>query len=196
VGEAGSGREALQLLDRCRPEVLMMDIGLPGMDGVLTTREVRRRAPDTRVLILTAHTDLPNVMDALDAGASGFALKTDGAEALIEALGRLQVGAQYLAPSLAGRLQAARLRRQQQSDLLGILSPREREIFRLAAQCLKAREIAKELCIARKTADTHLNHIYHKLSLRSMAELVRLAANLGMVDNGRTQPAEPIADAV
>ncbi|HSS37131.1 MAG TPA: response regulator transcription factor [Polyangia bacterium] len=195
VGEAGSGREALQLLDRCRPEVLMMDIGLPGMDGVLTTREARRRAPDTRILIVTAHTDLPNVMDALDAGAAGFALKTDGAEALIEALARLQAGVQYLAPSLTSRLQAARVRRQQQNDLLAILSPREREIFRLAAQCLKAREIAKELCIARKTADTHLNHIYHKLSLRSMAELVRLAANLGMVDNGRT-PSAVLADAI
>ncbi len=113
----------------------------------------------------------------------------------IEALARLQAGAQYLAPSLTSRLQAARVRRQEQNDLLAILSPREREIFRLAAQCLKAREIAKELCIARKTADTHLNHIYHKLSLRSMAELVRLAANLGMVDNGRTPPAE-LADAV
>ena len=123
MGEAGSGREALQLLDRCRPEVLMMDIGLPGMDGVLTTREARRRAPDTRILIVTAHTDLPNVMDALDAGAAGFALKTDGAEALIEALARLQAGAQYLAPSLAGRLQAARVRRQQQSDLLAVLVP-------------------------------------------------------------------------
>ncbi|MES1165870.1 MAG: YhjD/YihY/BrkB family envelope integrity protein, partial [Verrucomicrobiota bacterium] len=139
--------------------------------------------------------DAVNRDPALDAGASGFALKTDGAEALIGALALLQTGTQYLAPSLAERLQAARARRQQQNDLLAVLSPREREIFRLAAQCLKAREIAKELCIARKTADTHLNHIYHKLSLRSMAELVRLAANLGMMDNGRT-PSSVVADAV
>ncbi len=201
VAEASTAREALKLADTVRPDVFLMDIGLPGMDGVLATREIQRRAPDSRVLIMTAHADINNVVDALDAGASGFLLKTERPEALLDALLRVHAGERYLSPGIGDRIQVVLGRRTQPTDVLGVLSPREREVFRLAARCMKAKEIAAELCIARKTVDTHLYRITHKLALRSLAELVRLAANLGMVDDGRTPGPEatseaPIATAV
>jgi DNA-binding CsgD family transcriptional regulator len=87
---------------------------------------------------------------------------------------------------LAPRLAAFEARRRDASDVLGILSPREREVFRLASECVIARDMAKELCIARKTVDSHLNRINRKLGLRNMAELVRLAANLGMLHSARS----------
>jgi DNA-binding NarL/FixJ family response regulator len=186
VGEASSAREAFKMVDAATPDILLMDIGLPGMDGVVATREIRRRSPQTRILIITAYAEINNVLDALDAGAAGFALKTDGPEALLDALARIQRGERYLAPGVADRLRAVEARRRHVTDVLSVLSQREREIFRLAVKCLKAREIAQELCIARKTVDTHLNRINRKLALRNQAELVRLGANLGMVDTVRT----------
>jgi DNA-binding NarL/FixJ family response regulator len=187
VGEASTARDALSMIETARPDVVLMDIALPGMDGVVATREVRRRVPSTRVLILSAHDQTHDVLDALDAGATGYALKSDGPDALLEALRATAQGERYLAPSVAGRLDAHKARRRVGSDVLGVLSEREREIFRLAAECLMTREIAAELCISRKTVDTHLYRIHRKLGLRTSAELVRLAASLGMVHAAQTR---------
>ena len=101
-------------------------------------------------------------------------------------------GQRYVAAALAPRLAAFEGRRRRASDVLGILSAREREVFRLASECVIARDMARELCIARKTVDTHLNRINRKLGLRNMAELVRLAASLGMLHSART-PGRPEA---
>ncbi len=186
VGEASTARDAFKLIDSLQPDLVLMDIALPGMDGVLATREIGRRAPTTRVLIVSAHDQVNDVLDALAAGAAGYALKCDSPEALVEGIGMVTRGERYIAPSLASRLAAFEGRRRQAGDVLDVLSAREREVFRLAAECVPARDMARELCIARKTVDTHLNRINRKLGLRNIAELVRLAANLGMLHSGRT----------
>ena len=186
IGEAGTARGAFRLIDAMVPDLVLMDIALPGMDGVLATREIGRRAPRARVLIVSAHDQVNDVLDALDAGAAGYALKSDGPETLVEAIHAVSKGHRYVAPTLAPRLAAFEARRRNASDVLGILSPREREVFRLASECVIARDMAKELCIARKTVDSHLNRINRKLGLRNMAELVRLAANLGMLHSARS----------
>ena len=121
----------------------------------------------------------------------GTRLKSDGPETLIEAIRVVSRGQRYVAAALAPRLAAFEGRRRRASDVLGILSAREREVFRLASECVIARDMARELCIARKTVDTHLNRINRKLGLRNMAELVRLAASLGMIHTARTpRPAD------
>ncbi len=186
IGEASTARSAFRVIDATVPDLVLMDIALPGMDGVLATREIGRRAPRARVLIVSAHDQVNDVFDALDAGAAGYALKSDGPETLVEAIHAVAKGHRYVAPALAPRLAAFEARRRNANDVLGILSPREREVFRLASECVIARDMARELCIARKTVDSHLNRINRKLGLRNMAELVRLAANLGMLHSART----------
>jgi len=184
VGEAGSARDAFVAIDTHRPDIVLMDVALPGMDGVIATREIRRRTPRTRVLIFSVHDQIGDVLDALDAGASGYALKTEGTDALVAALRSVLRNDRYVAPSLATRLASYESRRTKPADTLSILSVREREVFRLAADCLLTREIAHELCISRKTVDTHLYRIHRKLGLRTSAELVRLACNLGLIHRG------------
>ena len=186
VGEASTARDAFKLIDTLRPDLVLMDIALPGMDGVLATREIGRRAATTKVLIVSAHDQVNDVLDALAAGAAGYALKCDSPDALIEGIGMVARGERYIAPALAARLATFEARRRPAADVLDVLSAREREVFRLAAECVPARDMARELCIARKTVDTHLNRINRKLGLRNIAELVRLAANLGMLHSGRT----------
>jgi DNA-binding NarL/FixJ family response regulator len=192
IAEASTARDAFRAIDAAIPDLVLMDLGLPGMDGVLATREVRRRAPHARVLIVSAHDRLEDVLDAFNAGATGYALKSDGPEMLVEAVRAVAKGNRYLAPALVPRLAAFEEDRRGSDDRLGILSPREREVFRLASQCMTAHDMARELCVARKTVDSHLNRINRKLGLRGMAELVRLAANLGMLHAVRMPASERV----
>jgi DNA-binding NarL/FixJ family response regulator len=183
VGEASRARDAFAIVDAERPDVVILDIALPGMDGVVATREVRRRT-QARVLILTASDQLQDVLDGFEAGASGYALKDEDSRCVLQALDAIMSGQRYVAPALVRRL-AAFESQPREANLLSVLSEREREIFRLAAQCMISREIAGELCISRKTVDTHLYRIHHKLGVRSAAELVRVAAQLGLVHQGQ-----------
>src|SRR4051812_40278531 len=184
VGEASRARDAFALVDAERPDVVVLDVALPGMDGVVATRELRRRAPATRVLILTVHDQPRDVRDAFLAGAGGYALKSEEPAALVRALHAVMRDERYLAPALAARM-SAHGAEPQPADVLAVLSEREKEIFRLAAECLMTREIARELCISRKTVDTHLYRIHHKLGLRTAAELVKLAAQLSLIHSGQ-----------
>lgn len=199
IGEAGTEADAFDAIDALAPDVVLMEIGMGEMDALWATREIRRRAPNTRVLVLSASDQINDVFDALQAGAAGYALKSDGPDALIEALGAVGRGQRYLASVLAPRLEVFEGRRQRASSILGILSVREQEVFRLASECTIARDMAVELGIARKTVDTHLNRINRKLGLRNMAELVKLAAGLGMLqrldDRRPPRKALPVAPA-
>ena len=114
VGEAGSARDAFVAIDTHRPDIVLMDVALPGMDGVIATREIRRRTPRTRVLIFSVHDQIGDVLDALDAGASGYALKTEGTDALVAALRCVLRNDRYVAPSLSPRLASYESRRTSQ----------------------------------------------------------------------------------
>ena len=189
VGEAGSARAAFQLIESVRPDVVLMDIVLPGMDGVVATREILRRRPEVKVLIVSGHDKVQDVHDALAAGAVGYVLKAESADTLLDALEQVGRGERYIAPSLAAQLSMVSCDRARPPDVLGVLSEREHEVFRLAADCQEPNDIARELCLARKTVDTHLNRINRKLGLRNRAALVRLAARLGLVHAVRTSRA-------
>jgi len=178
VGEARAARDAFPIIASARPDVILMDIALPGMDGVIATREILRRAPRTRVVILSAHDEINDVSDAMDAGAAGYVVKTDPVEFLLQALEHVSRGDRYVTPSVAGHLPPPARR---PPHVLDVLSEREHEIFRLTADCHTSAEVARELCLARKTVDTHLNRINRKLNLHDRAALVRLAVELGLV---------------
>ena len=181
VGEADTASSAVEMLDRVAPDVVLMDIAMPGMDGIAASREMLQRAPGLRVLILSAHDQISDVVAAFAAGVTGYALKDDRPEELMEAIRLVGRGQRYVASSLVSLLERVGRGDPPSADVLGILSPRERQVFDLAANCVITRDIAVKLGIARKTADTHLNRINRKLGLRTMAELVRLAAGLGVL---------------
>jgi DNA-binding NarL/FixJ family response regulator len=182
VGEASTAREAFPLIEAARPDFILMDLDLPGIDGVVATREILRRVPEVRVLIVSAHAGTRDVMDAFAAGAAGYVLKSQQPTDLIEAMQTIVGGEQYLSAQLARNLATgATPDGEPSADVLAVLSEREREIFRLASDCRGAAQIAHDLCIARKTVDSHLNRINRKLRLRNLAELVRLAATVGIV---------------
>jgi DNA-binding NarL/FixJ family response regulator len=192
VGEAESARQAFILIESKKPDLVLMDVALPGMDGIVATREVLRRLPSTRVVILSAHAQIHDVVDAIDAGAIGYVLKSDPPETLKDALDRSMRGHRYIAPVLAAAFPSALKKSPRTGGALDVLSEREREIFRLAADCRTAVEIACDLCIARKTVDVHLNRINRKLGLRDRADLVRLAASIGLVHSIRTPSRLPL----
>jgi DNA-binding NarL/FixJ family response regulator len=181
VGEARSARDAFKLIDAVAPDLVLMGIDLPGMDGIVATRELRRRAPEVRVLILSAFDHISDVRDAMAAGASGYVVKSDDTQILLQALKEVGRGERFLAPRLAHQLATDAIVSPDPTDPLGVLSVREREIFRLACDGRPASDIAQDLCVARKTIDTHLNRINRKLQLRNRAELVRLAVQVGLV---------------
>lgn len=173
VGEAGSAREAFRIIEPARPEVVVLDIVLPGMDGIAAARDLRQRVPAARVLVLTVHNRVHNALDALAAGATGFALKTEPLEALRAAVRLTAQGRQYIAPALAPAMAGPDA---QSPQVLEPLSVREREVFQLVASGARISDAARELCISRKTVETHLGRVYRKLGCRSISELVRFAA--------------------
>src|SRR5262249_6508385 len=162
---------AFPIIEATKPDIVLMDIALPGMDGVVATREILRRLPRTRMVILSAHHQIRDVTDALAAGAVGYALKADPPETLLQALDGAARGVPFLSAALAQSLSL--VDNAPGDDVLAVLTERELEVFRLAADCGTSPEIAHELCLSRKTVDNHLNRINRKLGLHDRAQLVR-----------------------
>jgi two-component system response regulator NreC len=185
VGEAASAREGYAVVDAVRPDVALVDLALPGTDGVAATRELRRRQPRCRVLILSMHVDEALAVQALSAGANGYATKDQPADAVIEAVHMVGRGETYLSPRLSREAILDHLRPRRHAppaaDPLAELSAREREIFGLAVRGFSNEGIAGELVISVKTVETHRAHINKKLGVHSTAELVRFAARHGLL---------------
>lgn len=190
VGEAADGRAALEQVRRLRPDVVVMDIRMPVMDGVEATRQIVSDAQiASRVLVLTTFDADEYVLEALRAGASGFLLKDVSPEHLVEAIRTVAAGEALLAPSVTRRLLDRfrdRLpgRPDPRHDRLGELTERELEVLRLVARGLSNREIADELVLAEPTVKTHVSHALMKLDLRDRAQAVVLAYEAGLVRPG------------
>jgi two-component system response regulator NreC len=183
VAEADDARHAYELAESTRPDVMVMDVNLPGVDGVSATREVLRRSPQTKVLILSMYTDEIHAARALAAGASGYAMKTQPREELLEALRAVSRGERYVPRSFStSLLDVHRRAAGREEGPLACLSPREREIFGLLVRGLSNRSIARELCISVKTVETHRTHIHEKLGVHSIAQLIHFAAVNGAIE--------------
>ncbi len=188
VGEAGDGRAAVALAHELQPDVLVMDIRMPVLDGISATRELTSSGSATRVLVLTTYDLDRYVYDALRAGAAGFLLKASPPDRLAEAVRVVAAGEALLAPSLTRRLIAAHISRPPPLDgapaALADLTEREREVLTLVARGLTNDEIAARLVVSPATVKTHVNRVLSKRQLRSRAQAVVLAYETGLVQPG------------
>ena len=183
VGEAIDGRDAVQQYRRSSPDVVVMDVRMPAMDGIEATRRLTAGDPPARVLILTTFDLDEYVYEALRAGASGFVLKDDPPEQLIAAIRTVAAGDALLSPAVTKRVigQFARLPRPKPAKGLDELTAREVEVFRLIADGRSNAEIAQELHISETTVKTHVTHVLQKLDLRDRVQAVVLAHQAGLV---------------
>lgn len=187
VGEASTGTEALELCRKLHPDVTLMDIDMPEMDGVEAARHLRSDVPDTDVLMLTVHEDGETIFDAVSAGAAGYLMKSSGLEEVGSALRAIQQGGAYMTP-LAARRALKYLARQaeevqQAARATDVTTEREREILVLLAKGYSAKEVADELGISERTVNTHVGHIYRRLGVRNRVDAVRVGMRLGLVES-------------
>lgn len=186
VGEAPDGATAVELAAGLAPDVVLMDIRMPGMDGIEATRQIATRGLPCRVLILTTFDLDEHVFDALSAGASGFLLKDVGREKLVEAVRTVAAGEELFAPTVLRRLVTHYVDRPPaaatQAPELENLTTREIEILRLIGRGLSNTEIAETLVISMATVKTHVRHLLQKLDLRDRVQAVVLAYQSGLVE--------------
>jgi len=183
VGEAANGREAVEKTIKLKPDVAILDISMPELDGVEAVSQIREAVPETKVLVLTMHESDQIVKRALDAGANGYVLKSDLTEALPKAVKALAEGKRFLTPKVSEIVLAGFLKtRSQQGERAGVrTTPRETQIIRLLAEGRSNKEIAAQLGIAVRTVETHRAKIMLKLGLHSLAELIHYAIQHNIV---------------
>jgi DNA-binding NarL/FixJ family response regulator len=187
VGEAGSGDEALRQLDKCRPDLVTMDISLPDMSGIEVVRELRRRTPGIRVLMLSMHPRYEYISDAFKAGASGYVVKEATSTRLIQAMDALSRGEFFLDGQVSQELLARLLDQGNGKESAGderyrLLSPREQQVLRLVAEGNSTRQIAAQFDLTAKTVENHRTNLMKKLGVHDRLELVRYSARLGLID--------------
>lgn len=181
VGQAGTGREAVALVRQHWPDIALLDIAMPDMNGLEATRQIAAEMPEVKILILTMHEEEAFFFEALRAGAAGYVLKGAGSEELLSAIRAVHEGGIYLSPQLAGELVRDYLERHARPPVDDPLTPREREILSLIAQGLTNRDIAERLTLSINTVKTHRLHIYRKLDLHDRAGLIDYALRRGLL---------------
>jgi two-component system response regulator NreC len=180
AGEAGNGREAVELAEQIKPDVVVMDVAMPELNGIEATRRIMAALPRTRVLALSMYKDSVYVREILRAGARGFLLKDAIDRDLLAAVRAVAAGEGYLSPAVSEAVLSDY--RRHVTDPLDLLSSREREILQLIAEGKTNKDIAGALNLSVYTVDAHRGRIMEKLNLHSVGELVRFAVRKGLVD--------------
>lgn len=187
VGEGGSSREGLQMAERLKPDLVIVDISLPDQSGIQLTNEIRSLLTDARVMIVSMHSKIDYIVEAFQAGATGYLVKESASERLLQGLESVAKGDYFLDSSVSHevvkKIMESPAKEAKITDAsYGTLTPREQEIMRLLAEGLSAKEIAERLFISPKTVENHRSSIMSKLGLHGTIELVRYAAKLGLID--------------
>ena len=180
VGEAGNGREALDLASQLQPDVIVMDVAMPELNGIEATRRVAEVSPRSRVLALSMHKDSVYVREILRAGARGYLLKDSISSDLLAAVRAIARGEGYLSPGVSDAV--LNDYRKHVTDPIDLLTSREREVLQMIAEGKTNKEIATVLNLSVYTVDAHRGHIMEKLNLHSVTDLVRFAVRAGLVD--------------
>ena len=175
VGEAPDGDQALREIPGCQPDVFLMDMSMPGCSGLELVERIRRRAPDTRVLVLSMHREDHYATRTIRAGANGFITKTQAPSEILQALRKVAAGQVYITPEMAHKLAMEALTGQSDEQPHTRLTKREYEIFLDLAKGLSVSDIANRLCVSSKTVSTHKARLMEKLHVRSLSDLVRYA---------------------
>ena len=184
VAEAGDGREAVRLAEQHKPDVAILDVAMPLLNGIESTRQIVRRVPNTRVLVLSMHADEAYVTQILQAGATGYLLKDSADVDLLQAVSEVAQGKSFFSPAIARVMlddYVRQLADKGVTDRYESLSEREREIFQLIAEAKTNKEIASLLNVSPSTDETHRAHIMEKLDLHSAAEIVLYAVRRGVI---------------
>lgn len=184
VAEAGDGREAVRLAEQLRPDVAILDVAMPLLNGIEATRQITKRLPRTRVLVLSMYADEAYVTQMIQAGASGYLLKDSADVDLLTAVDDAAAGRTYFSPSISRLMLDDYVRHVDDKrfvDRFESLSGREREIFQLIAEARTNKEIAAVLHVSPSTVETHRAHIMEKLDLHSAAEIVLYAVRRGVI---------------
>jgi two-component system, NarL family, response regulator NreC len=181
VGDAGTADQAVTRAELLKPDVVVLDVVMPGRSGIEATPEILRRAPETKVLVLSMQDDPRYVEEAFGAGASGYVLKEAADAEVVQAVREVAAGRRYVNPQLGARLATTAARERAKED--DPLSDREREVMRLLALGHTNQEIAKLLFVSVRTAESHRAHIMRKLDLSTRAELVRHALAHGLLED-------------
>lgn len=191
VGEAGDARAAYDAVEAFHPDLVVLDMSLPGSSGVTVARELRRRNPREKILALSAHLSKHHVTEALDAGVLGYASKDQSAVQILEAMRQVADGVAYLAPDISKVVLDDYVRRRRGDRVGGgpidALSTREKEVFELLVRGFANAGIATQLSISRRTVETHRAHILAKLGVHSIAEVFLFAAQHGLIQGGEVR---------
>lgn len=186
VGESEEGRDAVKKANELEPDVVVMDISMPGLNGLEATRQLKKRFPGMKIIILTAHANEEYVFQTLQAGASGYLIKSAAPTDLISAIQAAMRGESYLSPSISRTVIDEYIRQTQkmsegEKGFSEILTQREREVLQLIAEGRTTKEIADELCISIKTVETHKSHLKEKLTIPHTAGLIQYAIRKGLI---------------
>ena len=183
IGEAGDGLEAIELVEHLQPDVLVLDVMMPGLTGLEVTRKVSQDSPQTRVVILSMYDNEGYVVEALRNGANGYVLKDSTADNLVQAVREVAAGRRYLSPPLSERSIRAYIEKAKGAplDLYDTLTTREREVLHLAAEGHSSREVAERLYISPRTVEVHRANMMRKLGLRTQVDLIRYALQRGIL---------------
>lgn len=181
VGEVGDGMELLRCVTAIQPEIVCMDIGLPGLDGIEATRRLRAVAPEIKVIGLSTHTDKHFILEMLQAGALGYVTKNEAGDELLRAIRAARLGRTHLGPQVAATIADALLNRNGTRAAAPALSEREQQILRLVTNGMTSTQIGEKLFISPATVDVHRRNIMRKLGLHSVADLTRYAIRHGLI---------------
>lgn len=186
IGEAENGRDAVKKTEELNPDVILMDITMPLLNGIEATRQIRKLCPETKIIILSMHSHDYYISELFNLGVSGYLLKKSSGEDIIQAVKSVVQGDIYLSPSISKKVVRDYVTQRQdqtlQESLFSKLSNREREVFQLLAEGYSTQEISKILFISASTVKTHRTKIMEKMQMNSLAQLIKFAIELGLVE--------------
>jgi DNA-binding NarL/FixJ family response regulator len=185
VGEAGNGREVVSKVEELKPDVVIMDISMPMLNGIEATRQIKKTMPQTKVIILSMHCHDRYIRELFSLGASGYLLKDSTGSDIIKAIQAAMDGDTYMSPPVSRLViedYVSTKKKSFREDLYSTLSNREREVFQMIAEGHSTREISDILCISPSTVKTHRSKIMDKLRIENISQLVQFAIRIGIVD--------------